>query len=124
MTAFEYKVIPAPSRGRKAAGVKGVAARFAHTLEAEINALAADGWAYLRSDILPSEEHQGLTASHTVYRSVLVFQRAVPRDQALDDTRRIATPDPVSEPGAVENEAGRADMLESTAPPDDADLPR
>jgi hypothetical protein len=42
-----------------------------------MNALAAEGWDYQRSDILPSEERQGLTSTHTVYRSVLVFRRAL-----------------------------------------------
>ena len=32
---------------------------------------------YLRSDILPSVERQGLTSSQTVYRSVLVFRRDI-----------------------------------------------
>lgn len=75
MTRFEYKVCPAPSKGRKAAGVKGPEARFAHALEVLMNEMGAEGWEYVRSDILPSEERQGLTSSQTVYRSVLVFRR-------------------------------------------------
>lgn len=77
MTRYTYKVIPAPAKGRKASGVKGAEARFAHGLEEAINELAAQGWEYLRADILPSEERQGLTSTATVYRSVLVFRRAV-----------------------------------------------
>lgn len=72
---YEYKVLPAPTKGIKAAGVKGPAQRFAHALEAAMNEVAADGWEYHRSDILPSEERQGLTSSQTIYRSVLVFRR-------------------------------------------------
>ena len=124
MTVFEYKVIPAPTKGRKAPGVKGAEARFAHTLEAEINALAADGWAYLRSDILPSEERQGLTSSHTVYRSVLVFQRAVSADEAADATPQITTPDAKPQPGTVENEAAPDDIPQQDAPPESTDPPR
>ena len=75
MTVFEYKVIPAPTRGRKAPGVKAPEARFALGLEDLLNTMGRDGWAYLRSDILPSEERQGLTSSQTVYRSVLVLRR-------------------------------------------------
>jgi len=77
MTRYEYTVCPAPSKGRKAAGVKGPEARFAHSLELLMNDMGAEGWEYQRSDILPSEERQGLTSSHTVYRSVLVFRRAI-----------------------------------------------
>ncbi|MFN3209141.1 MAG: DUF4177 domain-containing protein [Roseovarius sp.] len=72
---YEYKVIPAPSKGRKGPGVKGAEGRFAHGLETVINELALEGWEYLRADILPSEERQGLTSSQTVYRSMLVFRR-------------------------------------------------
>ena len=75
MTRYTYKVIPAPAKGRKAPGVKGAEARFAYGLEEAINEMAAQGWEYLRADILPSEERQGLTSTATIYRSVLVFRR-------------------------------------------------
>lgn len=81
MNRYEYKVIPAPAKGRKGPGVKGPEARFAHGLETAINAAAAEGWEYLRADILPSEERQGLTSTHTVYRSVLVFRRMLAADE-------------------------------------------
>ena len=74
---FEYRVVPAPVRGRKAQGVKSPEGRFALGIEDVINEMAASGWRYLRSDILPSEERQGLTSSTTVYRSVLVFEREI-----------------------------------------------
>lgn len=77
MTRYEYKVCPAPSKGRKTAGIKGPEARFAHALELLMNDMGAEGWEYQRSDILPSEERQGLASTHTVYRSVLVFRRAI-----------------------------------------------
>jgi len=83
MTRYTYKVIPAPAKGRKAPGVKGAEARFAHGLEQAINTLAAQGWEYLRADILPSEERQGLTSSTTIYRSVLVFRQEVEGDAVL-----------------------------------------
>jgi hypothetical protein len=88
MQRSEYKVIPAPAKGRKAPGIKGAGARFAHGLETVINEMAAQGWAYLRADILPSEERQGLATTQTVYRSVLVFHRCV----------EDAAPAPLSEP--------------------------
>lgn len=91
MNRYEYKITPAPAKGQKARGIKGPEARFAHTLEQSINALASEGWEYLRADILPSEERQGLTSSQTVYRSVLVFRRELAAS-AADDTAIIATP--------------------------------
>lgn len=81
MSTFEYKVVPAPMRGRKASGVKTPEGRFALGVEDVLNEMARDGWSYLRSDILPSEERQGLTSSHTVYRSLLIFRRQVDRPQ-------------------------------------------
>jgi hypothetical protein len=74
---FEYKVVPAPVKGVKAKGVKAPAARFALGVEQAINALAAEGWEYQRSDVLPSEERVGLTGSETHWRTLLVFRRAV-----------------------------------------------
>ncbi|WP_338548497.1 DUF4177 domain-containing protein [Roseovarius phycicola] len=77
---YEYKVIPAPAKGKKKRGLKGAEARFAHALETAMNELAADGWEFQRADILPSEERQGLTSTQTVYRSVLVFRRLTEAD--------------------------------------------
>lgn len=76
----EYRVVPAPVRGRKAQGVKTAEGRFALGVEDILNEMARDGWHYLRSDILPSEERQGLTSTTTVYRSVLVFEREIEPD--------------------------------------------
>ncbi len=75
MTAFEYKVVPAPQKGKKTRGIKGAEARFAHAVEDVMNTLAADGWEYQRTDMLPSEERAGLTSSTTTYRSLMVFRR-------------------------------------------------
>ncbi|MEL7258484.1 MAG: DUF4177 domain-containing protein [Pseudomonadota bacterium] len=77
---YEYKVIPAPAKGKKKRGIKGAEARFAHALETAMNELAVDGWEFQRADILPSEERQGLTSTQTIYRSVLVFRRLTEAD--------------------------------------------
>jgi hypothetical protein len=74
---FEYKVVPAPVKGVKAKGVKTPEARFALGVEQAINELAAEGWEYQRSDVLPSTERVGLTGSETHWRTLLVFRRAV-----------------------------------------------
>jgi hypothetical protein len=76
MPLYEYKVVPAPVRGLKAKGVKGVEARFAHALESAMNALAAEGWHYLRAETLPCEERISLMRRSTRDQHVLVFRRA------------------------------------------------
>lgn len=77
MPRYEYKVVPAPAKGQKARGVKTPQDRFAHSIETILNTLAAEGWEYLRSDMLPSEERTGLTGSTTNWRNVLVFRRVI-----------------------------------------------
>lgn len=49
----EYKVIPAPRRGEKARGAKTTEDRFALALTELLNAMAAEGWDYLRAETLP-----------------------------------------------------------------------
>lgn len=80
MTAYEYKVVPAPTRGRKAKGVKSAEGRFAHSIEEMMNAMAADGWEYQRAETLPSTERAGLTGTTTQWRNLLVFRRKPPSD--------------------------------------------
>lgn len=74
---FEYKVVPAPLRGTKEKGLKTPEDRFAKALSDAINALAAEGWEYVRTDTLPSEERSGLRSKTTVFRNMLVFRRMV-----------------------------------------------
>lgn len=76
MTRFEYKVVPAPTSGLKAKGVKSSEARFANALETLMNELGQDGWDYVRADTLPCEERSGLTGRVTKYQNMLVFRRA------------------------------------------------
>ena len=104
MTAYQYRVIPAPTKGRKAPGVKGADAKFAHALQEVINQAAAEGWEYQRSDILPSEERQGLTSSHTVYRSVLVFRRPASAAAKPEDAPVATEETPDIEPGETPEE--------------------
>jgi hypothetical protein len=77
MGGVEYRVVPAPKRGVKAKGAKTGEERFAAALSEVMNALGAEGWDYVRSDVLPCEERQGLTGRATVYHTVMVFRRAV-----------------------------------------------
>lgn len=77
MPNFEYKVVPAPVKGQKAKGVKTPEGRFAVSVETVLNQMGAEGWEYLRAELLPSEERTGLTGSATNWRNVLVFRREI-----------------------------------------------
>lgn len=79
MPKYEYKVVPAPVRGKRAKGAKGPSGRFANALESIMNQMGAEGWEYQRTDTLPAEERSGLTGKVTVFQNMLVFRReAVP----------------------------------------------
>ena len=94
MPAYEYKVIPAPEKARKVKGLKG-AHLFAYALEEVMNELGADGWQYVRADILPQEERSGLTSKTTTYRNLLVFQREIADDEIEDQP--VSAPEPAPE---------------------------
>lgn len=82
MPRYEYKIVPAPSQGEKARGVRSVEDRFAFALSNVINALAREDWEYVRCDTLPTEERTGLTKRRTVYVNLLVFRRQADEDEA------------------------------------------
>ncbi len=82
MTRYEYKVVPAPTRGVKAKTARNPEDRFAHALTEVMNTLGAEGWEYVRCDTLPSDERTGLTGRTTVYRNLLVFRRPVAEPEA------------------------------------------
>ena len=113
---YEYKVIPAPARGKKGKGLKTVEDRFAHALEEEINGLAAQGWEYVRADTLPCEQREGLMSKTTVYQNMLVFRRAktagasAPAPVASPTPRPVPTPTPpVRKPVVAKAEAPAED---------------
>ncbi|MDK3017958.1 DUF4177 domain-containing protein [Pseudodonghicola flavimaris] len=135
MPRYEYKVVPAPSKGTKAKGVKTPESRFALSIETTLNQMGAEGWEYLRAELLPSDERSGLTGSTVNWRNVLVFRRAVeagaedfaPRVLDLpaetSEIRGPAAPAPtsapiadpplhVAEPADTEDEAEETDTAE------------
>ncbi len=77
MQRFEFKVIPAPTRGEKARGVKTTEERFALALTTLMNQMGAAGWDYVRADALPCEERVGFTGTKTTFQNVLVFRRVI-----------------------------------------------
>lgn len=122
MTAYEYKVLPAPRRGRKSKGIKGAEARFSFALQEVINSEAAQGWQYQRAETLPSEERAGLTSHNMVWRHVLVFCR--PRAQDAGSPGLHAAPAlPAEDPqqdhpadfDAPQHDADDAEFADATA---------
>lgn len=103
MSLYEYRVIPAPTRGEKAKEAKTPADRYSVALTSELNRMARDGWDYVRADVLPSEERSGLTGRSTVYHNLLVFRRAIGTPAATAQARQPqpeypAAASPVREP--------------------------
>ena len=71
----EYKVVPAPSSAPRIRGLKTTGARFAHALTEAINAEAAGGWQFLRTETLPCEERGTLGKTRTSTQVVMIFGR-------------------------------------------------
>lgn len=99
MIRYEYKVVPAPQRGRRVRGVKSQDARFAVALEELMNELGEGGWEYLRADTLPCEEKSGFARRSMVHKTVMVFQRPL-RDPAAD-TAPVPASEATDETGAA-----------------------
>lgn len=124
--AFEYKVVPAPTKGLKARGVKSGVDRFANALETKMNELAADGWDYQRTDTLPCEEREGLMGKTTVYQNMLVFRRLIV-DQVEDapqqqEAKALPAPElsTKEEPHVLENDVND----DAPTPSDETNTPR
>lgn len=112
MAGWEYKVVPAPTKGVKGKGVKGPEGRFANALESLMNHMASDRWEFQRAETLPSVERAGLTGSTTEWRNVLVFRRAV--TTAIDDFDPELLPPPAVPVTEQEPEASDADATEES----------
>ncbi|SES64835.1 DUF4177 domain-containing protein [Paracoccus homiensis] len=95
---YEYTAIAAPARGEKAKEAKTPTDRYALGFTAELNRMAADGWEYIRADVLPSEERTGLTGRTTVYHNLLVFRRPLSHVSAAPRPEYPAAAAPAPEP--------------------------
>jgi hypothetical protein len=91
MSAYEYRVIPAPRKGEKARGIKTPEARMAQAMESRLNAFGQDGWEYVRSDVVPMEERAGLTSKNVSYHTVLIFRRDADFGMFTEDTKGFDT---------------------------------
>ncbi|MAM61652.1 DUF4177 domain-containing protein [Maritimibacter sp. UBA3975] len=128
MQRYEYNVVPAPKKGKRAKGVKGVEGRFAHALSECMNEMAADGWEYLRTDTLPSEERSGLTGRSTVFQNMLVFRREVAPDvvgigRSVDEIAADSAPrlPSATEANTVAASGTMADAVENDVLAEEAD---
>ena len=83
MQRFEYKVIPAPTRGEKTRTAKTTADRFGVALTNLMNELGSEGWDYVRADTLPCEERVGFTGSKSSFQNMLVFRRILGAEPSL-----------------------------------------
>lgn len=93
MPRYEYKVVPAPTKGLKGKGVKGAEARFSHAIQELMNGLSGYGWEYQRAETLPSIERTGLTGSSTEWRNVLVFRRLRETDTEAFSPELLPSPE-------------------------------
>lgn len=96
MRNFEYKAVPAPTRGQKAKGVKTTEDRFALSITDVLNEMAEDGWEYIRAETLPCDERKGLTGTQTTYQNMLIFRRFKAEAQPLPLDVPIAAPRPAA----------------------------
>jgi len=113
MPRYEYKVVPAPTKGLKGKGVKGPEARFSHALQELMNGLSGYGWEYQRAETLPSVERSGLTSTTTEWRNVLVFRRL--RETGAEAFAPELLPPPDQTPPTPQN-AAPASSAEAAEP--------
>lgn len=99
----EYKVVPAPVRPGKVKGLRSPADRFAHALGEVLNAWAAQGWEYLRTETFTIEERRGLLGRVvTTTQTVLILrrERAERAATTLPARERAAPPLPGRSPAS------------------------
>lgn len=116
MQQYEFKVIPAPRKAEKVRGLKSVEDRFAHALMQLMNRLGAEGWDYVRADVLPCDERVGLTGKATNFHNMLVFRRPVQAEAvaALPEVAEVAAATPARL--TTHTEEGRAPAVGPARP--------
>ena len=117
MQAFEYRAVPAPSRGKKARGAKTTGDRFALAMTDILNEMAAEGWDYVRAETLPCDERKGLTGTQTTEQNLLIFRRRL--RAAEDRASAPLTLDAAPRAGRREPSLARSAAAGSTSATDD-----
>jgi len=85
MERFEYRFEVAPQKSRRYSGMKKSEDAFAHTMMDMVNAVAREGWEFLR---LETVSHKRFMRRGTERREYLVYRRALHSDgMTLDQPR-------------------------------------
>ncbi len=117
MQLYEYKVVPAPKKGKRAKGVRGAEDRFAAALSDLMNQMGAEGWEYQRSDTLPCETRAGLTGKSTVFQNMLIFRRAAPVQEEAPSPVALAMAEIAERPAPPLPSPAAANALPDTVTP-------
>ena len=139
MTAYEYKVVPSPRKGKSARGMRKTPEKLANSLSIMMNDMASEGWEFQRADTLPCEERTGLRSKTVNYHSMLVFRRAIEQEveaapqptevtaPALIEPEPAPKPEPVLEPQrrepALQRQAEHQEASVSDAPQPQSEYP-
>ena len=108
MAYFDYKVVPAPRRVRKAKDVSAPEELFALTLTEAINEHARQGWEYVRAETLAAETPGGWFRRAVVEeRAVFVFRR----ERSDLGPRLAAEPSAVQQPQRTPEDPAAADPV-------------
>lgn len=77
MTVWSYKCVAAPRKARRGKGFSSATEAFVAAFETTIAEQAAQGWEYLRTDLVPMEAKHGFFSQTTeTHQGVMVFRRA------------------------------------------------
>lgn len=123
MPQYIYKAIPAQRKGEKARGTKTSEARAALTLETQLNAMAEDGWEYVRADLIPMEERAGLTSKSVNYHTVLIFRRERGAQAVSIASQAAATSTPLDQDTAAATKPRKSPVADRHTPPPSVPFP-
>lgn len=113
---YEYRVIPAPLRGKKAKGLKTSSDRFSIALQEVMNEQSAEGWEYHRAETLPFEERSRMGRKSSGFQSVLIFRRLL-----LEEEAENIPAEPSYAPPPEQVQAHQEDMAYAPEPEYDAE---
>jgi hypothetical protein len=80
MPAYDYRLVPVPTRSNRKNGGRDPAERFARTLEEEMNRLGAEGWEYCGQEEFEAEERPLIGKTRHARHRFLVFRRTAPEE--------------------------------------------
>ncbi|TVQ57042.1 MAG: hypothetical protein EA355_05375 [Rhodobacteraceae bacterium] len=121
MTVYSYKCVAAPRKARKGKGFKSAADAFVAAFETAIAEQAAQGWEYLRTDLVPMEAKHGFFSQTTeTHQGVMVFRRPAHGAEAAHPSVAPGASPPASSFGVARPEPAPP----SLTPDDEPEIPR